>query len=146
MILQLPRKCTAYIAYLPRPATHTTPAGRVLDGVRDQTQGSASHAFSCTGPGLVPVLPARCHRYVGASSSLRSGYCVLLIPSSYQKALLQYPTNNCKCGKDEYQVFCCFIKLLACFVYKIVNFVTFFLAGGTDFERYVHRNHKILET
>ena len=101
MILQLPRKCTAYIAYLPRPATHTTPAGRVLDGVRDQTQGSASHAFSCTGPGLVPVLPARCHRYVGASSSLRSGYCVLLIPSSYQKALLQYPTNNCKCGKEE---------------------------------------------
>jgi len=57
----------APIPYLPGPATHTTGAGRVLDGVRDPTQGCASLAFSCIGPSLVPVLPARCHRCASAS-------------------------------------------------------------------------------
>ena len=71
LTLQLPRIHTTLFHYLPGPATRTTPAGRVLDGVRDPTQGSASLAFSsCTGPGLVPVLPARCHRCSIASGSL----------------------------------------------------------------------------
>jgi len=64
---QVPAERSASISYLPGPATHTTGAGRVLDGVRDSTQGSASLAFSCTGSSLVPVLPVRCHRCAGAS-------------------------------------------------------------------------------
>ena len=59
---QVPSERPASLPYLPGPATHTTGAGRVLDGVRDPTQGNASLAFSCTGPGLVPVHPARCRR------------------------------------------------------------------------------------
>jgi len=70
---QLPRKCPTSLPYLPGPATHTNPAGRVLDGIRDPTQGSSSFAFSCTGPGLVPVLPARCHHSSSASGCLLSG-------------------------------------------------------------------------
>jgi len=84
-MLQLPRKCTKFIPHVPGPATHTTTARRVLDGVRDPTLGSASLAFSCTGPGLVPVLAARCHRCAGASGSLPSGGRVLHVPSSYQQ-------------------------------------------------------------
>ena len=61
------RTLSVSLSYHSGPATHTTPAGRVLDGVRDQTQWSAPLAFSCTGPGLVPVLPARCHSSAGAS-------------------------------------------------------------------------------
>ena len=83
-VLQLPRKCATSLPYLPGQATHTNGAGRVLDGVRDPTQGSASLAFSCTGPGLVPVLTARCCRCAGASGCLPSGGCVLHVPSSYQ--------------------------------------------------------------
>jgi len=60
--LQIPWQCSVHIPYLLGRATHTTPAGRELDGVRDPTL-----AFSCTEPDLVPVLPARCHRCAGAS-------------------------------------------------------------------------------
>jgi len=84
---QLPRKCTTFIPYLPGPAIHPTPAGRVLDGVRDPAQGSASAAFSCTGPGLVPVLAARCHRCSSASSCLLSGGRLLYFSSSSQKTI-----------------------------------------------------------
>ena len=84
---QLPRKCTTSLTYLPGSATHTTPAGRVLDGVRDPTQGSASLAFSSTGPGLVPVLPPGCHRCSSASGSLRSDSRLLQFSISYQKTV-----------------------------------------------------------
>jgi len=84
---ELPRKCTTSLTYLPGSATHTTPAGRVLEGVRDPTQGSASLSFSSTGPGLVPVLPAGCHRCSSASGSLRSGSRLLHFSSSYQKTV-----------------------------------------------------------
>jgi hypothetical protein len=65
--------------YLQGPTTHTTGAGRVLDRVRDPTQGSASLAFSCTGPGLVPVLPARCHRCAGDSYCFHSAHSVVSV-------------------------------------------------------------------
>ena len=84
-MLQLPRNSTTFIPYLPGPATHTSGAGRVLDGVRDLTQGSASLAFNCTGPHLIPVLTVRCHRCAGASVSLGSGGRVLYTTSSYKK-------------------------------------------------------------
>ena len=56
------------------------------DGVRDPTQGSTSLAFSCIGPGLVPLLPVRCHRCSSATGSLRcSGSYLLHFSSSSQK-------------------------------------------------------------
>jgi hypothetical protein len=106
LLSQLPGKRTTFIPYLPGPATHPTGAGRVLDGVRDPTQGSASVAFGCTGPGLVPVLPARCHRRASVDGSLR--YCgrVLYFPSSYQKTACHYPTSNNTFLEKEYIKFC----------------------------------------
>jgi hypothetical protein len=62
ILSHLKEEHSAPVPYLQGPATHTTGAGRVLDGVRDPTQGSASLAFGCIGPGLVRVLPAICHR------------------------------------------------------------------------------------
>jgi len=70
ILSQLQEERSASLSYHSGPATHPTTAGRVLDGVRDQTQGSASLAFSCIGPGLVPVLAARCHRCAGASCTV----------------------------------------------------------------------------
>jgi hypothetical protein len=66
-LLQVPSERSASIPHLPGPATHTTGAGRVLDGVRDPTQRSTSLAFICTGSGLVPGFPAGCHRCAGTS-------------------------------------------------------------------------------
>ena len=101
-MLQLPRKYATFIPYLPWPAaTHTTPAGRVLDWVWDPTQGSVSLAFSCTGPVLVPVLPARCHRCSTATGSPQSGGCVLHFPSCHQKTVRHSASNHwnwCKEG------------------------------------------------
>jgi len=88
-MLHLPRKCKRFIPYLPGPATHTTPAGRVLDGVHDPTQGGASLAFSSTGPGLVPVLAARCHRCASVSDSLRSGGRVLYYSTNDKKRRIE---------------------------------------------------------
>ena len=101
-MLQLPWKCANFIPHVPGPATHNTTAGRVLDGVRDPTQRSASLAFSCTGPGLVPVLPARCHRCSSASGSLRSGGRVLYFPNSYKKTVWNYSTNDKKRRIEEW--------------------------------------------
>jgi hypothetical protein len=102
---QLPRKHTTFIPYLPRPATHTIGAGRVLDGVRDQTQGSASLAFGCTGPGLVQVLPIGCHRFSGAGGSEQSSGRVLYFSSCYQKTACHYTTSNNTCPKTEFLTF-----------------------------------------
>jgi hypothetical protein len=96
---QLPQKHTTFIPYLPGPATHTTGAGRVLDGVRDQTQGSASLAFGCTGPGLVPVLSAGCHQFAGVGGSVQSSGRLLYFPSCYQKTACHYTTRNNNCLK-----------------------------------------------
>ena len=101
-MLQLPSKCATFIPYHPGPVTHTTPAGRVLDGVRDQTQRSASLAFSCTGPDLVPVLPARCHRCAGASGTVRSDGRVLHVPSRYQQTLRHSATDDKRCRKEKW--------------------------------------------
>jgi hypothetical protein len=84
---QLLRKCPTSLPYLPGPATHTSGAGRVLDGVRDPIQRSASLAFSCTGPGLVPVLAVKCHRCSSASGSVPSGGRLLHFASSSQKTV-----------------------------------------------------------
>ena len=73
---QVPWERAASVQYLPGPATHTTGAGRVLDGVRDTIQRNAPLAISCTGLGLVPVLPARCHRCAGASWCFHSLHSV----------------------------------------------------------------------
>jgi hypothetical protein len=106
---QLPRKHTTFIPYLPGSATHPTGAGRLLDGVRDQTQRRASLAFSCTGPGLVPVPPARYHHCAGVGGSVQSSGRVLYFPSCYQNTVCHYTASNNICFKKECIKFCLFL-------------------------------------
>jgi hypothetical protein len=84
IMLQLPWKCSTSVPNLPGPATHTAGAGRVLDGVHDQTQGSSTHAIRCTRPHVVPVLPARCRCCVILSNSVCSVCRTSHFASSYQ--------------------------------------------------------------
>jgi len=82
---QVPWERSAPIPYLLGPATHITHAGRILDWLRDPTQGSSSRAFSCTGPDLVPVLPVRCHHCAGASCRFGGADSIHDIKASLEK-------------------------------------------------------------
>jgi len=61
-------------------------------------------------------------RGTGEPAATLFPYCTL-----YIRTLL-------KILKDEFWVFCCFMKCLACSVYEILKFAGFFLMEGTQIE------------